>query len=99
MGYNLYITKAKTRAASQENPIKKKELSMVIAQLSDPNLEFRDGKRLVWFDTIGDERCRMILHNGHLVSKNPPPEFIEKFKTIAQLLSATVQGDNGEIYK
>jgi hypothetical protein len=39
-----------------------------------------------------------LYHGGEIAVKNPDDEILRKMWSIAQLLSAKVQGDDGEIY-
>jgi hypothetical protein len=98
MGYCIYITRADHPVRSKTTPILESEWKSVVA--SDPALQFEgnDKKRAIWLDSLGDEQGRMLLHNGHVVAKNPSPELIDKMKSLALLLSATVRGDDGEAY-
>jgi hypothetical protein len=70
------------------------------AVCTDPELEFPDRgrKRVLWVDQVGDERGRMLLHNGRVVAKNPGQDLIAKMIILARLLGARVQGDDGEVY-
>ena len=47
----------------------------------------KDGN-MVWFG----------FHRGNVVVKNPDTEILQKMWSLAQLLSARVQGDEGEFY-
>jgi hypothetical protein len=38
------------------------------------------------------------FHHGNVVVKNPDPEILQKMWSLAQGLSAKVQGDEGEVY-
>jgi hypothetical protein len=38
------------------------------------------------------------FHKGNVVVKNPDPEILQKMWSLAQALSAKVQGDDGELY-
>lgn len=38
------------------------------------------------------------FHQGNVIVKNPDPEFLQKMWSLAQALSAEVQGDDGELY-
>ena len=38
------------------------------------------------------------FHEGNVVVKNPDPEILQKMRLLAQVLSAKVQGDDGEFY-
>jgi hypothetical protein len=47
----------------------------------------KDGN-MAWFD----------FRRGNVVVKNPDSEILQKMWSVAQLLSANVQGDEGELY-
>jgi hypothetical protein len=56
----------------------------------------------VWIAYSGHERAGNMawfdFHRGGVVVKNPDSEMLMKMWSLAQRLSATVQGDEGELY-
>jgi hypothetical protein len=98
MGYCLHITKTDHPVNSKTRPITPAEWRYAISIDSDLQFDGRSKTRVVWYDDLGDERGRMLLHHGRAVAKNPSQEFIAKMTALAKLLGARVIGDDGEVY-
>jgi hypothetical protein len=98
MGYCLYITKADHPVRSKVVPITVAELRQAVSKDPDLGFDGRSRTRVVWYDDLGDERGRMLLHHGRVVAKNPSQEFIAKMTALARFLGAQVVGDDGEVY-
>ena len=98
MGYGVYITRAERLLDARKIPITVDEWKAVVA--NDEELEFADHGKIqaVWLDELGDERGRLRLFNGYIITKNPSKELIEKMKVLARQLSAKIVGDHGETY-
>jgi hypothetical protein len=71
-------------------------------QLGDGSiLRFRNEGLSVW--TAYSRHCQnwmawFSFHRGNVVVKNPDPEILQKMWSLAQTLSAKVQGDDDEFY-
>jgi hypothetical protein len=99
MGYELHITRRKQWFDDGDDIGKEEFIAYVRsdAEFTYPGEcgdDFADWRSpssaytswLQWFD-------------GRILTKNPEAEFVDKMVAIAECLKATVQGDDGEVYR
>ena len=99
MGYDLHITRAKHWVDSEDSPITAGEWIALVRGDDDLTITGMQGEYFaVWNGDSEHEEPWLDWQAGRVFTKNPNEPLIEKMVAIARLLSATVQGDDGEIY-
>ena len=101
MGYDLHITRQSYWAAKEGPEIALEEWLAVVN--SDPELTWSELNRstspyMADWSGPGKYPCWLDHDRGEIYTKNPTDEMTEKMVQIAKLLSAVVQGDDGEEY-
>ena len=94
MGYDVYITRRKQRSDGADI-----SLDEWIAQLkSDPEMRLDNVAEAV--APTGDPGHEVLFdyRRGRIVVKNPDETILRKMWSLAQKLSAKVEGDEGESY-
>lgn len=108
MGYDLYVTRAKSWLEREESPIPRSEWDKVVA--ADPELEVsavdfyqRKVKRkteriypVIW--TKHRDRVPLWFIDGAIETKNPDEATVKKMVQIAKKLKARVIGEENEEY-
>lgn len=99
MGYELHITRAKFWAENEGHRITRAEWLRLIEEDAELTIDKHNGPLFAewgpqrphyspWFD----------WSEGNIHTKNPDRKTLAKMLQIANLLGASVQGDEGEIY-
>jgi hypothetical protein len=100
VGYDLHITRAKSWALNTKHRISAEEWLAYVEK--DPELSLsRDGGPYFakWSGKSKLNEPWLDWHDGNIETKNPDEALIDKMVVIADELGATVQGDDGEIYR
>jgi hypothetical protein len=103
MGYTLHITRKEGWSDDTGPVIDEAEWRRIIEE--DPELTLDLDTRCVMtngefiFAAWKTEPGAMGWYHGEITAKNPDEALIAKMVRIAQKLDATVQGDDGEIYR
>lgn len=100
MGYDVYITRAKSWALNTNNPIPAEEWLAYVQK--DPELSVSQDGGPYFAKWNGKSKLNepwLDWHDGNIKTKNPDEALIDKMAAIARELGATVQGDDGEIYR
>jgi hypothetical protein len=103
MGYDLHITRKEDWSDEDGPTISEAEWRCVIEE--DPELQLdtetsctmSDGEYV--YAAWNGEPGALGYYNGEITTKNPEQPLIRKMVSIARRLNATVQGDDGEIYR
>src|SRR5262245_55779019 len=100
MGWEVHMTRAEHWTESDQCPITKEEWLAVIK--ADPELRIEEANGpcfAVWpGPCIYPEGSWFDWPDGQVNTKNPDRAILGKLLQLADKLSATVQGDDGEIY-
>ncbi|MDR2983004.1 MAG: hypothetical protein LBV12_12270 [Puniceicoccales bacterium] len=99
MGYQLYITRRKSRLDTG-NDISRDEFIAYVS--GDPEFKYPSevGEDYAeWNSPVTDYESWLCWDDGCIHTKNPSPEFIDKMTVLAKKLDARVQGDDLEIYE
>lgn len=98
MGYDLHITRTDDWAGNVGREISPDEWLAVVK--ADPELRLEPGNGpyfAAWRSASGDTGW-LDWDAGNVAAKNPSPPLVLKMCQIAAVLSARVQGDDGEFY-
>ena len=103
MGYDVHITRKDDWSDAEGPEISIAEWLAVVE--ADPEMRldrFAETRLSVWtaysqHDESGN-KAWFLHHDGRVTVKNPDDEILRKMWSIAQTLSAKVQGDDMEIY-
>jgi len=99
MGYELHITRAGFWAENEGHEISRAEWIRLIEQHAELSIDERNGPFFaVWGTTSPHYSPWLDWSEGNIFTKNPDRPTLAKMLQIAELLGATVQGDEGEIY-
>jgi hypothetical protein len=100
MGYELHITRGRFWAENEGHHISTEEwLSLIEADI-ELTLYNRNGPYFaVWSGSSQHEHSWLDWFEGNIHTKHPDRAMLGKMLQIADGLGATVQGDDGEIYK
>ena len=99
MGYDLHITRAKHWTDSEAHPIAAVEWLAVVKDDDELTITGVHGVYFaVWDGESMHEEPWLDWEAGRVFTKNADEPLREKMVAIARLLSATVQGDDGEVY-
>lgn len=99
MRYDLHITKGESWVVNEGQEIAPAEWLAYVNL--DPELELRPENgphSAVWQSDPGSKEEQLSQREGNIDATNPSEALVVKMCEIAQLLSARVQGDNGEFY-
>jgi hypothetical protein len=100
MGYELHITRAKSWALNTKDRISTKEWLAYVEK--DPELSLSPDGGPYFAKWSGKSKLTepwLDWHDGNIETKSPDEALIDKMVAIARELGATVQGDDGEIYR
>ncbi len=99
MGYELHITRAEFWAENEGRRISREEWLRVVEQDAELSIDNQNGPLFaVWGPTSPNHSPWLDWSEGNIHTKNPDRKTLGKMLHIADLLGATVQGDEGEIY-
>ena len=99
MGYELHITRAKFWAENEGQEITGAEWLRLIGEDVELNSDENNGPFFAeWSPTSARSSPWFDWFDGNIYTKNPDRKTLVKMLHIADLLAATVQGDEGEIY-
>lgn len=96
MGYDLHITRRK-HWPDKGNDISAEEWLSIVNQDQELTLKLENGPYFVEWTKSSDNSWLDWL-DGQIYAKNPSEKLIDKMVSIAEQLSASVQGDDGERY-
>ena len=99
VGYDLHITRRKHWSDEGDDISSDEWLAYV---RGDPELRLRPeaGPYFAeWSSPEQDDGRWLDWREGHVYSKNPDSALIDKMVAVAEQLRATVQGDDGELYR
>ena len=102
MGYDVHITRAKTRFDSTDNPISEQEWIDYVN--GDQTMSLRDGGGdglcCDWYgQCVHGDGTWFEWRKGAIYTKNPDAAIIRKMIEMSEKLEASVQGDDCEIYQ
>ena len=95
MGYDLHITRRKDWSDSNGPSISEQDWQTLVR--ADSELQIGDPINQPNFATFGEEAW-FDWSDGHVFTKNPDRQTLEKMLELADRLGAKVQGDDGETY-
>jgi len=99
MGYELHITRAEFWAENEGHEITRAEWLRLVEQDAELAIDDQNGPLFaVWGPTSPNYSPWLDWSEGNIYTKNPSRKALAKMLHIADLLGATVQGDEGEIY-
>ena len=99
MGYELHITRAKFWAENEGQEITGAEWLRLIGEDVELKNDENNGPLFAeWSPTTPRSSSWFDWSDGNIYTKNPGRKTLVKMLQIADLLGATVQGDEGEIY-
>jgi hypothetical protein len=99
MGYELHITRAKFWAENEGQEITAAEWLRLIDEDAELTKDENNGPLFAeWSPTSFRDSPWFDWSDGNIYTKNPDRKTLAKMLQIADLLGATVQGDEGEIY-
>jgi hypothetical protein len=99
MGYELHITRAKFWAENEGHEISRAEWLRLIEKNAELTIDEHNGPLFIqWGPTSPHHSPWFDWAEGNIYTKNPDRKTLAKMLQIADLLGATVQGDDGEIY-
>lgn len=99
MDYDLYITRAKHWTDSEGSPITAAEWCALVKNDDELTITGMQGEYFaVWNGESKFEEPWLDWQAGRIFTKNPDEPLIAKMMAIAELLRATVQSDDGEVY-
>lgn len=98
MGYNVYITRADRFYESDANPIGKDEWLALVRADPELTLDPTDDEFAYWSGPSTYESPWLSWSDGAIVTKNPDKAILVKMMAIADIVQATVQGEEGEKY-
>jgi hypothetical protein len=99
MGYDLHITGRRDWSDTGHDIRSSEWLSLVT---NDPELRLDTTQGpffAVWSGPSQDAAPWLDWRDGQIFTKNPDAPLIDKMIQLAQALGATVQGDDGELYR
>lgn len=99
MGYDLHITRAKSRADNSRHCISSEEWLAYVEKDPELTLSLENGPYFAKWN--GKSECPdpwLDWSDGDIYTKNPDATLIDKMVAIAHELHATVRGDDGETY-
>jgi len=100
MGYELHITRAKLWAENEGQRINKAEWLRLIEQDAELTIDEHNGPLFAVLDPTSPRYSPWLdWSEGNIYTKNPDRQTLAKMLQFADLLGATVQGDEGEIYR
>jgi len=100
VGYEFHITRAKSWALNAKNPISAEEWLAYVEKDPELSLSRENGPYFAkWSGKSRVGEAWLDWNDGNIETKNPDEALIDKMVAIARELSATVQGDDGEIYQ
>ena len=100
MGYEFHITRAKSWTLNTKHRISAEEWIAYVEKDQELSLS-RDGGPYFarWSGKSKLNEPWLDWRDGNIETKNPDEALIDKMVAIARELRATVQGDDGEIYR
>lgn len=99
MGYDLHITRAKFWAENEGHRVSRAEWLRLIEEDVELTIDEHNGPLFAeWGPTSPHYSPWFDWSEGNIYTKNPDRKTVAKMLQIADLLGATVQGDEGEIY-
>lgn len=99
MGYDLHITRAEYWPDNEEHQISTEEWLSIVAIDDALTLNTNNGPYFAnWSGPSTYEEAWFDWFDGNIYTKNPDRAIFKKMLQIANELSATVQGDDGETY-
>lgn len=99
MGYDLHITRAGFWAENEGLEIGEAEWLTIVEADAELTLDTRNGPLFAVLGTPNSDNAGWLnWFEGDIYSKYPSRDTFAKMLAIAELLGATVQGDDGETY-
>ena len=99
MGYDLHITRRPVWTDDDGPQITLAEWKVYVESDNEVRADTANGPTAFLWTAHPKEPWPLCWDRGELYTKNPDPVTICKLVTVAGRLSATVQGDDGEIYR
>ncbi len=99
MGYDIYITKARSYSSNQGFEISPEEWLRIIEADSSLEIDQENGRFFArWSGASKLKEPWLDWEEGNIFTKYPDRALLGKMLEIAKILNAKVQGEEGEIY-